>query len=54
MSTLDADNLRTIISECKGLLREDILEAMEAAAAEIDRLQEVIKRLHKERRDKRN
>lgn len=50
MSSIDADNLRNIISKCRGILRDDFIEAMEAASAEISRLQEVVKRLQKEKR----
>lgn len=47
MTSLDADNLRTIADKCKDLLRDDFLQAMEAAAAEIDRLQMVVADCHK-------
>ena len=46
MSSLDADNLRTMADKCKGFLRDDFLQAMEAAAAEIDRLQDVVRNCH--------
>ena len=51
MSSLDAENLRTVTEECRGFLREDIIQALEAAAAEIDRLQEVVRRLQQEKRE---
>lgn len=50
MSSIDYDNLRKIIDKCKGFLRDDYLEAMEAAAVEIERLQEVVIRLQQEMR----
>lgn len=53
MSDVDADNLRKIAHECRGLLREDILEAMEAAAVEIDRLVVVVRRLQNDLRAER-
>jgi coenzyme F420-reducing hydrogenase delta subunit len=51
MSSVDADNLRKLVDETKGILREDIVEALDAAAAEIDRLQGVVERLHKRIRE---
>ena len=42
MASLDADNLRNIVAKAKGVIREDWLEAIEAAAVEIDRLQIVL------------
>lgn len=50
MQSIDSDNLHKIIDECRGFLRADIIEAMEAASAEISRLQEVVKRLQREKR----
>jgi hypothetical protein len=52
MASIDCDNLRRIAHEFKGILRDDIPSALEAAAVEIERLQSVIERLHKERRAK--
>lgn len=51
--SIDADNLRKVAAECRTFLRDDIVEAMDAAAAEIDRLGEVIIRYQKERREMR-
>lgn len=51
MHSIDADNLRKVAHECRGFLRDDIVQAMEAAADEINRLQEVVIRLQKERRE---
>lgn len=48
MSSIDCDNLRKIASECKGFLRDDIVQALEAGADEITRLQEVVRRCHVE------
>lgn len=42
MASLDADNLRNIVAKARGVIREDWLEAIEAAAVEIDRLQIVL------------
>jgi hypothetical protein len=47
---LDRDNLLKIADECDGVLREDIIQAMNAAADEINRLQEVVRRLQAEKR----
>ena len=49
MSSIDRDNLHKIVCEVKGFLRPDIVAAIEAAGDEIDRLQEVVKRLQKEK-----
>jgi len=42
MASIDADNLRNIAAKAKGIIREDWLQAIEAAATEIDRLQIVL------------
>jgi hypothetical protein len=49
MHSVDADNLRNVAHECREFLRDDILQALDAAADKINRLQEVVIRLQKEK-----
>ena len=51
MASLNADNLRNIVAKAKFVIREDWLEAIEAAAIEIDRLQIVVGDCHKKIRE---